>query len=306
MCFAIFSCLILIQCSTESESVLNEKIESISSHQEEWLDSKTGNIPLIISAPHGGTITPNGIPDRNCKDAVTVRDMNTTELAYAIEQEFTAKHDVQPYVIAALISRRKIDLNRDLNPATCNNPVMMETWKEYHENVENAIAEAVEEFGLAIFIDLHGHGHANQRLELGYLLTSSELMQSYNDAEAADSLAVKSSFRNLLAENDELSLREFLVGENALGTLMEEGGIPSVPSLNNPYPQASEAYFIGGYNTRRYTSIDYPNVFGLQIEANLNGVRDTDQNREAFAVVFAESIMLQMMEYILIDSSVEN
>lgn len=289
-----------IQCSTDSESDSdsNKELASISTHQEEWIDSRTGNIPLIISAPHGGTINPNGIPDRSCNDAVTVRDMNTTELAYAIEQEFTAEYNVQPYVVAALISRSKVDLNRDLNPATCSNPVMKETWKEYHEQLESAIAEAVEEFGGAIFIDLHGHGHENQRLELGYLLTSSELKQIYND-DAENSLAEKSSLRNLLAGKDELSLHEFLTGENALGTLMEDGGIPSVPSLNDPYPQSGEAYFTGGYNTRRYTSADYPNVFGLQIEANRIGVRDTDQNREVFAEVFARSIMLHIDEHIL-------
>lgn len=298
-CLIFFTFLVFAQCSTESDSDTGDQTESISAHQEEWIESRTGNIPLIISAPHGGTIKPNGIPDRSCSDAVTVRDMNTTELAYAIEQEFTTEYDVQPYIVAALISRSKVDLNRDLNPATCSNPVMMETWKEYHEQVENAIAEAVEKFGGAIFIDLHGHGHENQRLELGYLLTSSDLRQSYNNAESADSLAEKSSLRNLLAGKDELSLHEFLTGENALGTLMEEGGIPSVPSLNDPYPQSGEAYFTGGYNTRRYTSTDYPNVFGLQIEANRIGVRDTDQNRAVFAEVFAQSIMLHIDEYIL-------
>ena len=49
------------------------------------------------------------------------------------------------------------------------------------------------------------------------------------------------------------------------------------------------------YNTRRYTSADYPNVFGLQIEANFDGVRDSAENREKFSKAFAQSINEYLM-----------
>jgi hypothetical protein len=34
---------------------------------------------------------------------------------------------------------------------------------------------ATREFGGCVYIDLHGHGHPTQRLELGYLLKEKEL-----------------------------------------------------------------------------------------------------------------------------------
>lgn len=284
------------QCSTDSE------IDSVGdigrTDKNSWIEVRTGNMPMVISAPHGGTIEPAGIPDRSCQGATTVRDLNTTELAREIGYHLEAEYDLKPYIVAALISRKKIDLNRDIEPATCSNPAMKEVWTDYHEYLEQAIAEAIEEFGGVIFIDLHGHGHTKQRLELGYLLSKEELKESYYDADHADELSGQSSLRNLLAGSDRVNLQELLTGESAFGTLMGNGGVPAVPSLDDPYPLDGDAYFTGGYNTRRYTSADYPSVFGWQIEANYEGVRNSDENRELFAKAFSKAIIVQIEEHL--------
>lgn len=81
------------------------------------------------------------------------------------------------------------------------------------------------------------------------------------------------------------------MGDGAFGTLMENEGVPSVPSKGDPFPYADESFFNGGYNTRYYTSEDYPHVFGWQIECNNQGVRDTEANREKFAKAFAKVIV---------------
>jgi N-formylglutamate amidohydrolase len=263
-----------------------------------WIDVKEGNMPLIISAPHGGTLTPGAIPDRTCPNITTVRDRNTTELAFKMGEQLYEKYGVRPYIVSALITRRKIDLNRDLHPATCGDSTAMDLWHEYHDQIEAAIAEAVNEFGKAIFIDVHGHGHSVQRLELGYLLSRSDLRNSYEDKSVAEELGSKSSFRNLLNSRDDVSFYDLMFAEDAFGTLMERSDFPSVPSLYDPFPYPDEAYFTGGYNTRRYTSEDYPNIFGMQIEANFSGVRDSDIHRMEFSKAFADAIMNMIHQYI--------
>jgi len=264
----------------------------------DMMDISDGNMPLVISAPHGGTLTPSEIPDRSCQGITTVRDRNTTELAYEIKHQLNEDFGVEPYVVAALINRKKIDLNRDQELATCGHSVAKEVWQEYHKNIEDAIESAINEFGGVIFIDLHGHGHDIQRLELGYLLSNEELRESYEGAGDEDELAEKSSFRNLLSVNSDVNLQDLMTGDQAFGTIMENEGIPSVPSLQDPFPYPNEAYFNGGYNTRRYTSEDYPEVFGWQIEANYEDVRDSDVNRNEFAKAFSKAIMLQLEEYV--------
>lgn len=211
-----------------------------------------------------------------------------------MKQEF----GVEPYVVSALISRKKIDLNRDVELATCGHSIAKEVWQEYHKNVEEAIRDAIDEFGGVIFIDLHGHGHEIQRLELGYLLSNEELRESYEGSGETDQLIEKSSLTNLISANPEIEIQDLLTGENAFGTIMESEGVPAVPSMQDPFPYPNESYFTGGYNTRRYTSDDYPDVFGWQIEANFDGVRNSDENWSKFSKAFSKAIMVQLEEYL--------
>ncbi len=295
------SLLWLTNCGVEHKPAVSETEPNQEIDISAWIDVKEGDIPIIISAPHGGTLMPEKIPDRSCPNITTVRDRNTTELANDMGDQLYNKYGVRPYIVSALISRRKIDLNRGMQSATCGNSVGIEVWQEYHKQIESAITATVEEFGKAIFIDLHGHGHSIQRLELGYLLSKSELRASFDDESIAVEHGEKSSFQNLLSSRDDVSFHDLMFAEDAFGTLMERSNFPSVPSLDDPYPYPNEAYFTGGYNTRRYTSEDYPNVFGMQIEANFEGVRDTDIHRMEFSKAFADAIMKMMHQYITDD-----
>ncbi|OFI32705.1 hypothetical protein BFC17_06005 [Alteromonas lipolytica] len=252
-----------------------------------WLDTVDGNMPLVISAPHGGSIKPDDIPDKTC--GAKVQDSNTADLAFEIKNAF-AREGKTPHLIVARIARTKIDLNRDKAVATCENPLMEETWEQYHTAIEQALKEAIDKFGYAMYIDLHGQSHPVKRLELGYLLRTPALRQSYEAPQTNGERAGQTSLRNLLKDNDKLSLESLFTGDKALGTLLAKAGFPGVPSQSDPFPQEGEPYFNGGYNTRRYTSADYPKVFGLQIEANFDGVRDTAENRKKFAAAFAKSI----------------
>lgn len=258
--------------------------------ENQWTEVGVGNMPLIISAPHGGSVRPNAIPDRGCPNITTVRDTYTLELARAIEQELVEQYNLRPYVVISHIARTKVDLNREIEEATCGNAVMKRAWHNYHDFVDTAVSTAAANHGRAIFIDLHGHGHENQRLELGYSLNINELGRIFSGVDL-EALGQKSSLRNLLRLEPNLSFREQIMGEYAFGTLMENEGVRTVPSKQDPHPFANEAYFNGGYNTRYYTSDAYPNVFGWQIESHYQGVRDTAASRRAFARIFAKAII---------------
>lgn len=245
---------------------------------EKWTEFIVGDLPLIISVPHGGAVT---LPDalRDCKGAVTVTDSRTIELAKEIEKAFLAKYNARPYIIISNISRKNVDQNRDMSEGTCGNKAMEKPWNQFHDYIDTALALATKKFGKAIYIDLHGHGHTKQRLEVGYLLKADEL----RDLDAKDKKkAAKSSVANLLASDESLDLEQLLVGPNAFGTLMAQQGIDAVPSKQDKAPLEEDKYFNGGYNTQRYTSSKYPNVFGWQIESHFKGVRDAE-GRPAFA-----------------------
>ena len=53
-----------------------------------YVEYIAGNLPIVISVPHGGYLEPVSIPDRNCTGCVYVRDSYTQELARLIKDAF--------------------------------------------------------------------------------------------------------------------------------------------------------------------------------------------------------------------------
>ncbi len=267
--------------------------------ENKWVEFLPGNMPLVISAPHGGDIEPPGIPDRTCPGVVTVTDGRTINLARAIYDVFRTEYNCYPSMIICHLKRLKVDMNREIEIATCGNDEMKVPWRFWHALIDTAIASAVNKYGKTIYIDLHGQGHPNQRLELGYLLDNGQLEESSKSNNDTLYTSISSVHNLIESSNGKLKLKELLTGPQAFGTWMVEDGFPSTPSKQDPYPYANEKYFDGGYNVRRFTS--EPNVFGWQIESNNRGVRDNLTSCHAFAEVFAKNIMRYLATYTNID-----
>jgi hypothetical protein len=257
-----------------------------------WNSYLPGSMPLVISAPHGGMNNLESVPDRTCEGSVTVTDMNTAELATAIAERMEAAYGVRPYLVVCNLSRKDVDQNRDVEEATCGNEKMQRSWAEFHGLIDGALKEAVARHGFCLYIDLHGHGHEVQRLELGYLIEERALERLHGGAVLAEDDAF--SLRKLV--RDTVDIKKLVFGPRSFGTRMAEAGFPSVPSLQDPFPLEGQKFFGGGYNTKRYTGPEYPGVFGWQIESNMKGVRDKS-GRPLFAEAFGRVIVELLREH---------
>ncbi len=261
-----------------------------------YIEYHMGNLPIIISVPHGGNLTPSSIPDRTCNSAVNVADQNTIELAQQINTAFSLATGCRPYIIYNNLHRSKLDCNRNLADGACGNPMAENAWNEFNNFIQTAQESAKNEFeGKAFYIDLHGHGNPNQRLELGYLLYDYELAYSDSILNTNQYIAY-SAIQNLVSTNINLFKHaELLRGINALGTLLGNAGYPSVPSLQIPFPGTTTNYFSGGYNVANHTSYAQNNtVNGVQIECNFINVRDTYLNRK----LFSDSLVSVLSKYL--------
>jgi len=246
-----------------------------------YIEYNAGNLPLIISVPHGGALTPSEIPDRTCGDE-TVTDSYTIELGREISAAIHEITGCYPHVIISNLKRTKLDPNREIEIAACGDAEAEIAWNEYHQYIDDAsqIVTQVSEKGL--FIDLHGHGHAIQRLELGYLLSSTQLRYSDYTLNTAAYIN-SSSIRNLINTNvTNISYSELLRGMGSLGTMFAMKYYPSVPSIDDPFPLVGETYFSGGYNTERHGSKTEGTIDGIQIECN-HDVRFVETLRKEFA-----------------------
>ena len=60
-----------------------------------------------------------------------------------------------------------------------------------------------------------------------------------------------------------------------------------------------DPYFTGGYSTQRHGSMtDAELISGIQLEHHYDGIRDTDENRRAYAEILARVIRDYMLEHI--------
>ena len=237
-----------------------------------YVEFNAGDFPVVISVPHGGAIAPPTIPDRT---GTTVTDANTIDLGRSIADAFQSRTGRRPFIVICHLRRTKLDANREVVEAAQGNAAAIQAWTEYHAFIELAMSTAASGTARGFYIDLHGHGHPIQRLELGYLLSSTQL--ELTDAQLNTGSYSSSSSLRLAMPLTSLSFAELLRGPASLGGRLGST-TPSVPSPDAKSPGA-DPYFEGGYSTERHTA----RLPGLQIESNFTGVRDTAANRAAFA-----------------------
>jgi len=263
-----------------------------------YIEYVAGNAPVILSAPHGGALTPASIPDRTtalCGVApTTVTDANTVDLVRAMQARFFAKFGTYPHIIISQLSRRKLDPNRLQPEAACGNAEATVALDEWHAYIDIAKAAVLRSTGRGWYMDMHGHGHTIQRLELGYLLADADIDRTDAALDASTAFENTASIRTL-SQLSPLSFSALLRGPTSLGSLYANSGFPAVPSASDPRVNGAD-YFNGGDNTRRHScgsdatplgGATNGNICGVQIEANFTGVRDNAANRDRFGDVTA-------------------
>jgi len=247
-----------------------------------FIEYLPGTLPLIISAPHGGYLKPEELPDR--QEGKREQDAFTQEMARSLRDEFQARTGGTPYVILCRLHRVKLDCNREIKEAAQGDALAEKAWHEYHDSIEKAKAEVQKNFGAGLYIDLHGHRHPEGRVEIGYLLSAQEL--ALGDEELGR-LAAKTGLREL-DQRSPSSFAELVRGKLSLGALLGAKGYACVPAPDLHSPPEDQLYFNGGYDTQVHASRDGGTLSGLQIECPFVNVRDTKPNRDRFMKVLCE------------------
>jgi len=257
--------------------------DSVYYGREKYIEYFAGNLPIILSVPHGGREIPSEIPDRSWGTMVT--DDNTYEMSKVLMDTMEARFGARPHVILCRLKRRKLDANRDSLEAAQENRFAHRAWQEYHYYIGSAKKKIESQFGSGLFLDIHGHGanpdgYYDLRTWLGYLMPGSVLDRSDEELNTTEN-SNKTSIRALV-DSSSFSFIEVLRGKNSFGSLMDSLRFYSVPSKKYPGPEGSR-YFSGGYNTLRHGSRDGGMISAIQIEAPKPGIREDQQTWSKFA-----------------------
>ena len=266
-----------------------------------YINYYPGNIPVILSIPHGGELVPLEISDRTY--GVSVTDSNTIELGSSISDYMYENFNIRPYLIINNLKRTKMDANRDKVEAAQNNVFAERAFDEFHYYISSAREDIIQNFGTGILFDIHGHGpnpdgFVDLRTWIGYLLSGNELDQNDENLDANISPNDTSIFNILNSSNHLLS--DVIRGPNSLGSLFEINGYSALPSSISPSPEGMR-YFSGGYNTVVYgTNSDY-NFNAIQLEFPYPTIRDNQNSINTFAEAFSSVIHDYFITYFNID-----
>ncbi|MGV9173143.1 MAG: N-formylglutamate amidohydrolase [Promethearchaeia archaeon] len=121
-----------------------------------YFDVKKGEVPFILSCPHGGYKKPKSLPDK--VKGFKIPDENTYIIAKYIIKKLKEKK-IHPYYILNKIHRCKLDLNRPTRFQAAFHQECKESKRLhefYHQRLDNFAKECIEKYGTCLIIDLHG------------------------------------------------------------------------------------------------------------------------------------------------------
>ena len=226
-----------------------------------YIEFIAGDLPVVISSPHGGSLKPSEIKDRTY--GVLGQDSNSQEYTREVAHYLLKLTGRRPHVIINRLYRKKLDANREIKEACQGDKWSEQAWAEYHEYINDARAWVTSRCGKGHYLDFHTNAHTAKWVEMGQMLSSTDLNRG--DSALNDVAFVTKSSVRALAKLPGRTLAGIVRGPYSLGALLMGRGYKAVPSPQYPHP-AGQGYFSGGYNTSRHGSRTSGTIDGTQVE----------------------------------------
>lgn len=229
-----------------------------------------GDLPIIITAPHGGTNIIQAATVRT--NGTVLRDDGTYELALLVNAELTKlMKGKQPYLVAAQFHRKYLDVNR---PATnaFESPAAKPYYDTYHQQISNYVAEIRQRFGgEGLMIDLHGQARdaASIFRGTGNGVTVLRLIQKQGESA--------------------------FTGTNSILGQLAQMGYNIIPNNTPPGKPPEDRSYNGGFTVRTYGSHKDDGIDAIQLEL---GSQLRRANRKKFATDLAKAIYTFQKTYL--------
>lgn len=239
----------------------------VSSVLEELVIVREGELPIIISAPHGGTLAIEGVPPREGKGMetgprgfFTGRDGGTQELAEAVIDAIHKKFKMRPYAVISGTHRQFLDPNRPSSIAYEDEDAKP-VYERYHRSLERFTTEVMNQYRVGLLVDIHGQGTKRDTVFRGT-----------NNGKTVERL------RNSFGERAHTGDRSFFA------LLKKEGWIV----YPDPFDGKEQSGFTGGYIVQTYGSHRPIGIDAIQLE--MGAEYRTPGSREKTATQLANAI----------------
>ncbi len=226
---------LLLSCAARADTSAPRKRES-------FVVFEKGQLPIILSAPHGGA---KAIPDvpkregRGVRQFSALQDIGTRQLTERLAKAIEAKCGKRPYFVLAEFHRRYIDANRPASRAY-ESAAAKPVYDAYHAALAKARREVTKRFGRGLLLDIHGQGAEPKTIFRGTQngKTVTHLVKRFG--------------------------REALVDESSLFGELAKQGLHVVPSVDSD--DREDRRYNGGFIVRTYGSAKGGTVDAIQLE----------------------------------------
>ena len=134
---------------------------------------QAGQLPVVLSAPHGGTLQIRGVEPRQGVGMATGpsgfftgRDAGTSELAVALADAIEKRMGKRPYLVISKVHRKYLDPNRPSGIAYEDSDAAP-VYQRYHGMLQRYCNEILEEHHTGLLLDIHGQGSSSKTLYRG-------------------------------------------------------------------------------------------------------------------------------------------
>jgi N-formylglutamate amidohydrolase len=242
---------------------------------EELVMVSEGTLPIVLSAPHGGTLKIAGVDVRQGQGMATGpsgfftgRDGGTSELAVAVAQALEKQTGKKPYMVVSKAHRKYLDPNRPSEIAYEDSDAAP-VYQRYHGTLQRYCQEVLQKYRTGLLLDIHGQGSSSKTVYRG-------------TGNGKTVVRLKERF----GESAHTSDQSFFGMLNRLGWQVY------------PYPAdgKEQSGFTGGYIVQTHGSHRPSGLDAIQLEFG-SEYRDKE-NRSKTADVLTQAIIEYMREYI--------
>jgi len=211
-----------------------------------YLTIVRGDLPIVLSAPHGGRMPVPGVAIRKgegVEQFVTVRDDNTAEVTLALAATIEKAFGAKPHVVIAHFERKFVDVNRPASGAYEAKEVAP-LYDAYHAALDAACKQVKADWGRGLLLDIHGQAAEVDGIFRGTVggKSVSLLIQRYGPTA--------------------------LVGEKSLLGVLEAKSYKILPGCKDE--DQKETKFGGGHITQSYGSHTAHAIDAIQLELGTN------------------------------------
>ncbi len=204
-----------------------------------------GDLPIVVSAPHGGQLALPSVPVRTGDGLATGpsgfftgRDTGTEELALEVVRQLERRFQGKPSYVISRVDRRYVDFNRPPEIAVEHERARV-VYDQYHAALREFCRRVRKEMKYGLLIDLHGQGSSSVTVYRGTKngLTVSGLRERFGE----------------IAQTGPVSL---------FGLLKKQGWTVHP----DPHDERERSGFSGGYIVQTYGSHRGGGIDAVQLE----------------------------------------